>query len=216
MQQAVRAEPLSYLLYTPAGFQPGDHLPLILFLHGSGERGTDLKLVKLWGLPKLIDQRDDFPFIVLSPQCPDDTRWTEIEAHVMALLDQVVAQTGADRSRLYLTGFSMGGQGAWSLGAHYADQFAALVPVAGRMPPDFQQSLDQLAAMPTWVFHGSEDKAVPASESEIAVEALRDINPNVRLTIYAGQGHVEGCDLAYADETLSTWLLSHRLNISPS
>jgi predicted peptidase len=120
---------MDYLLSLPKGYDKQDSWPLVLFLHGAGERGDDLELVKKHGPPKLIGEGKDFPFIVVSPQCPKDVWWEPIE--LSALLDQVIKTHKVDQDRIYVTGLSMGGFGTWRLAAFTPDRFAAIAPICG-------------------------------------------------------------------------------------
>ncbi|MCX5638501.1 MAG: alpha/beta hydrolase-fold protein, partial [Planctomycetota bacterium] len=114
-----------YLLFLPEGYgQKKQHWPMILFLHGAGERGSDLNLVKKHGPPKIVEGQKDFPFIVVSPQCPAGDWWTDKNEVLINLLDDVVARYDVDAERIYLTGLSMGGFGTWTLASAYPDRFA--------------------------------------------------------------------------------------------
>jgi predicted peptidase len=113
---------LQYLLYTPKDDQGSEHKwPIVLFLHGMGERGADLELLKLHGIPKIIEGGMDFPFLVVSPQCPEDTIWANELDALHALLENIIKNYPIDTSRIYLTGLSMGGNGSWHLAAVYPD-----------------------------------------------------------------------------------------------
>src|SRR4030066_1336392 len=119
-----------YLLFLPEGYEnKQQRWPMILFLHGAGERGNDLNLVKKHGLPKIIEQQKDFPFIVVSPQCPQGQWWTEKVEVLINLLDEIVNRYNVDTERIYLTGLSMGGYGTWTLAAAYPERFAAIAPI---------------------------------------------------------------------------------------
>ena len=126
---------MDYLLYLPPEYGETDEdVPLMLFLHGMGERGDDLEKVKKHGPPKLIDAGKDFPFIVVSPQCPRWSWWpTEVKA-LDALLDKICEEYRVDEGRVYLTGLSMGGYGTWALAEHSPDRFAAIAPICGGHP----------------------------------------------------------------------------------
>jgi predicted peptidase len=207
MQKAYFSGSLKYLLHTPSDYDGKTKLPLILFLHGSGERGDDTEQIKKWGLPKELDSRPDFPFIVLSPQCPAEKRWIDLEKEVMALLEEVVGKYSVDRARIYLTGFSMGGQGAWYFAVQHPNTWAAVTPVAGRIPDeqDFLKRLCVLKSKPVWVFHGADDEAVPLSGSQVPVEALRDCGGEVRFTVYPDLGHGATADETYRNDNLYAW-----------
>ncbi|MBI3469587.1 MAG: prolyl oligopeptidase family serine peptidase, partial [Planctomycetes bacterium] len=143
---------LNYLLYLPEGYGKGDKAwPLLLFLHGAGESGNDLKQVKRHGPPKLVETGNELSFIVVSPQSPG--RGWDVQA-LNALLDDVVAKHKVDQNRIYVTGLSMGGFGTWSLAAAYPERFAAIVPICGGGDP---ASAKRLKDLPIWVFHGAKD-----------------------------------------------------------
>lgn len=212
MQTAHESDTLNYLLYLPPNHPSGELLPLVLFLHGSGERGDDLELVKKYGLARELEYRDDFPFIGLSPQCPDDVRWMDITADIMTLLNEMIDRYPVDRRRIYLTGFSMGGQGAWVLAVEHPNVFAAVAGVSGRIPPadpDFLERLCRLKDVPVWVIHGEADDRVPAENARILAQALNECGGSARLTLYPNLGHGPTCDAFYSDPTFYTWLLSH-------
>lgn len=206
----VKRTPLDYLLYLPANYDPASETryPLILFLHGSGERGSDLNLVRKIGLTKKLEKGADFPFIVLAPQCPAGSTWVfELDA-LNVLLNQIVWFYKVDPKRLYLTGLSLGGNGTWYMAARYAERFAAIAPVCGRgigrsvMPP--------LQHTPIWAFHGALDDVVPVTESEQMVKDLQEIGADVRLTIYPDANH-DSWTRAYDEAELYEWFLSHKL-----
>jgi predicted peptidase len=204
---------LSYLLYLPDDYDidAAKHWPLILFLHGSGERGTDVELVRKVGLPKRIDERPDFPCIVLSPQCPLDVRWPEQSDNVIALLDTVLSDLRVDHNRIYLNGLSMGGQGSWYLGALYPERFAAVLPICGRIPEveGFPERVCALKDTPVWVFHGAKDDRVPVEHSERMAQILQDCGGNVQLTIFPDGDHF--CwGRIYEDQAVWDWLLEQK------
>ncbi len=128
-QRAVQSEGLNYLLFLPRDYlHEPKNWPLILYLHGKGERGDrvgELERLKASGLPKPVEQRADFPFIVLSPQCPSHTEWDGELDNLNALLTKILTTYAVDPHRLYLTGISMGGHGAWALASRYPERFAA-------------------------------------------------------------------------------------------
>jgi predicted peptidase len=201
-----RTVPSRYLLYLPKDYdkRSKERWPLILFLHGSGERGDDLDKVKTHGPPKLIAQGQEMPFIVVSPQCPERGRW---EPEVLsALLDSVTKKYKVDKDRIYLTGLSMGGFGTWALATAEPDRFAAIAPICGGGNP---QLASRLKDVPTWVFHGGKDPTVPIKESEDMVAALKAAGGDVKFTVYPEAGH-DSWTQAYNDPELYKWFLSHR------
>lgn len=201
-----RTESLSYLLHLPSDYAKSrrKRWPLLLFLHGSGERGSDIKKVKVHGPPKLIEQGKDFPFIVVSPQCPDG-RWWDVDV-LSALLDSVSKTHRVDKDRIYCTGLSMGGFGTWSLAQAFPDRFAAIAPICGGGDPKQVASLGQL---PIWVFHGGKDPVVSVERANDMVNALKAIGSNVKLTVYPEAGH-DSWTVTYDNPELYDWLLAQK------
>jgi predicted peptidase len=197
---------LQYLLYLPEDYAKKDSWPLVLFLHGAGERGGDLELIKKHGPPKLIENGMSFPFVVVSPQCPEDKWWEPVA--LTALLDEIVEKYKIDQDRIYLTGLSMGGFGAWSLAAYTPKRFAALVPICGGGEPVAAKYLPHVNT-PTWVFHGAKDPVVPLSRSEAMVDALKQAGGNVKFTVYPNAGH-DAWTETYANPKLYEWLLEQK------
>lgn len=198
----------NYLLYLPKDYEDSDkEFPLVLFLHGMGERGTDIEKVKTHGLPKLINEGKEFPFIVVSPQCPDEYFWND--DLLLALLDEVEENYRVDKNRIYVTGLSMGGHGTWTLALAQPDRFAAIAPVCGwSHPVEFQK----IANKPIWIFHGAKDVVVPVSASEQMLEKLKSCGgSDVKLTIYPEANHDSWTE-TYNNEELYNWLLEHSLD----
>jgi predicted peptidase len=204
---------LGYLLYLPDGYgqDPTKKWPLILFLHGSEERGEDPEIVSRQALPKLLEEELDLPAVVLSPQCRSGVRWSDMMQELVALLDHVLSTHAVDERRVYLTGISMGGYGAWELAVRNPQRFAAVVPVAGGYDPKgglTSAAICFLKDVPVWVFHGQRDRNVPYSESTHAVEALQSCGGNVRLTLYPDADHARSWEQAYLDPQLYEWLFA--------
>jgi len=204
---------VGYLLYLPRGYGQDrpDGWPLILFLHGSDERGDDPQALRRNGLPQALDQGLELPALVLSPQCPLGIRWWQWTEALGALLDQIESEYPVDTGRVYLTGFSMGAYGAWALALRSPERFAAMVPVSGGC--DFRddsipEDICNLKDLPVWVLHGAQDAIVAPRESENAVNALRACGGDVQFTLYPDADHVKACELAYADRALYDWLFS--------
>lgn len=205
---------LSYLLYLPAGYEeePEKSWPLMLFLHGAGERGDDLARVTVHGPPKLVREGREFGFILVSPQCPAGKTWDD--ETVLALLDEVMEEHRVDEKRVYLTGLSMGGYGTWSLGTKHPERFAAIAPICGGgsilpllLPEPGKQ--EALRNLPIWAFHGAKDEVVPVPESERMTGALRRIGNEPKLTIYPEAGHDSWTE-AYNDPKLFEWFLRQK------
>jgi len=197
----------NYLLFLPESYgQEKKNWPLILFLHGAGERGSDIEKVKVHGPPKIVQTKKDFPFIVVSPQCPEDEWWTDKTEMLINLLDDIVARYDVDTERIYLTGLSMGGYGSWALASKYPDRFAAVVPICGGGDPILARTLKDV---PIWAFHGAKDSVVPVEESKRLVEAVNARGGNAKLTIYPDANHDSWTE-TYNNPKLYDWLLEHR------
>jgi predicted peptidase len=196
---------MKYLLYLPADYDKKESWPLMLFLHGAGERGDNLDAVKIHGPPKLIAAGKQFPFIVVSPQCPKD-KWWDLK-DLKALLDEIEKKYKVDKNRIYLTGLSMGGFGTWAWAAEEPRRFAAIVPICGGGDPE---KAALYAHLPIWVFHGGKDPVVKIEQSEKMVEALKKSGSNVKFTVYPDAGHDSWTE-AYNDPKLYEWLLDQKL-----
>lgn len=203
---------LRYLVYVPKDYQHSDReWPVVLFLHGMGERGADLELVKRHGIPKLIEEGTDFPFIALSPQCPEHTVWpNELDA-LHALVEHIIREYRVDTTRVYVTGLSMGGFGTWHLAAIYPRMFAAIVPICGGTMPHvgFPERIRVLKDVPVWAFHGAQDDTVPLHMSQELVDVLKDHHGNVKLTVYPDAEH-DSWTRTYANPDLYEWLLQQK------
>lgn len=203
---------LEYLLTLPEGYEsdPEKKWPLLVFLHGAGERGNDLAKVAVHGPPKLAAAGRKFPFVLVSPQCPADEWWTE--QPVLALIDELEETYRLDSSRLYLTGLSMGGYGTWHFATLAANRFAAVAPICGGGVP---YKMRWIPHLPVWAFHGAKDSVVPLDESSRLVEALKKHgNERAKLTVYPEAAHDSWTE-AYANPELYEWFLSHSLAAQP-
>ena len=199
---------MEYLLFLPESYaqSTNEEFPLILFLHGAGERGSDLDSVKRHGIPKIVETNPDFPFIAVSPQCPEDSWWTSELHTINGLIEEVVEKYQVDTSRIYLTGLSMGGFGTWSLASMYPERFAAIAPVCGG--GEVRQILRSLVEMPIWTFHGQKDDVIPFSRSEEIVTALKKHGSSIKFTIYPEAGH-DSWTKTYDNPELYKWFLKH-------
>jgi len=200
---------LRYLLFLPREYeareQRGEKWPLILFLHGAGERGDDLELVKIHGIPRIVESQPDFPFVAVSPQCPDGTMWWHHNLTLKGLLDEVMANYAVDPHRVYLTGLSMGGYGTWSLAMEFPELFAAIAPICGGGMPEW---VVMLKDVPVWAFHGAEDPLVPLEQGQRMVDALRACSGDVRFTVYPGVEH-DSWTQTYENPELYKWFHQH-------
>ncbi|MBZ0317447.1 MAG: dienelactone hydrolase family protein [Anaerolineae bacterium] len=205
VQEVTTRVTLYSLLHLPPTINDGSPHPLLLFLHGSGERGTDITLVKKYGPPKIVETQPDFPFILVSPQCPADDQWVFHSADLRSLLDEVCQRYPVDPARIYGTGLSMGGTGIWFMAAHYPDYFAAIAPVCG---DGHLQLTQRLTRTPIWAFHGELDDVVLPERSQLLVGATKYLGGDAQLTLYPDLKH-NSWDRTYANPDLYTWFLQH-------
>lgn len=204
----------NYLLFLPEGYNAkGDKKwPLMIFLHGAGERGTNLNMVAVHGPPKLVKSKKDFPFILVSPQCPSGSTWTEDV--VIGLLEDVIAKHKVDTNRVYLTGLSMGGFGTWTIGLRNPERFAAIAPICGGgerigVLLSGGKKRAMLKTLGIWAFHGAKDPVVPLAESEKMVDAVKRAGcTDVKLTVYPEAQHDSWTE-AYNTPELYDWFLKH-------
>ena len=195
---------LNYLLSLPTDYgRSRKSWPLVLFLHGAGESGSDLEKVKVHGPPKLVDAKGPFPFILVSPQSPGRGWNSDV---LNALLDTLIKQYRVDRDRVYLTGLSMGGYGTWALAAAHPEKFAAIAPICGG---GNTSDAKKLAQLPIWVFHGAKDTTVSIQRSEEMVEAIKAAGGNPKFTVYPEAGH-DSWTATYYDPEFYRWLLAQK------
>jgi len=194
---------LNYLLYLPEGYESSTRQwPLVLFLHGAAETGENIEKLRNAGLPKVLEKKHDFPFVVVSPQ----SRRGGWNADALnALLDEVMTQYKIDPERVYVTGLSMGGFGTWELGCTYPERFAAIAPICGGGSPSRAKELKNVAV---WAFHGAKDRVVPVARTEAMINALKEAGCQPKLTIYPEAGHDSWTE-TYNNPELYTWFLEH-------
>lgn len=219
-----------YVIWVPPGYDSTQKWPVVLFLHGAGERGDDGWRPTAIGPGAEIRWSPDLvPAIVVFPQAPTDTRWLGHEADLaMRALEETTEELNGDPQRIYLTGLSMGGYGTWHLALAHPERFAAVVPVCGGIvKPETAQSVrtsplvadqsdpygfaaNRLRHIPVWIFHGADDGIIPPSESRRMFAELRDAGADVRYTEYEGVGH-DSWVRAYGDREMWSWLFErHR------
>jgi len=217
-----------YQVYVPANYAANRSWPVILFLHGAGERGSDGLLQTSGGLgPAIRNDPSRFPAIVIFPQVPKDSQWVGAPADAaMTALRQTMSEFHSDSDRVYLTGLSMGGHGTWYIAYRQPDLFAAIAPICGWVieingfrgsvpivPPDSGPPLPSLARrlrhVPIWVFHGEMDGTVPVVGSREPVAALKEAGANARYTEYLGLGH-NTWDATYGSKEFVDWLFAQR------
>ncbi len=200
------AYPFDYLQCLPAGYATDrrKRWPLLVFLHGMGERGPDLTAVKRHGLPRLVEEGRKFPFILVSPQCPADSWWNA--AAIDAFVGKIASQLRVDPDRVYLTGLSMGGYGTWATACFNPARYAAIVPICGGGEV---RHASHLRHVPVWAFHGAQDKVVRPPRSRTMVKAVRTAGGDAKLTLFPEAEH-NSWDPAYATPGLFDWLLAQR------
>jgi predicted peptidase len=209
---------LNYLLFLPQsyGHEPDKKWPLLVFLHGSREVGRDVNRVKRAILPQMVEENPEFPFIVVSPQAPSQVNgWYPSLKAIEAMLDEVQATHAVDPDRVYLTGLSMGGYGAWALAMDNPDRFAAIAPVVSGYYYNAKQ-LCELKDKPIWVFGAKRDRNVPVRESERVVKALKDCGGDPKFTVFENANHDQGWELAYTTTEVFEWLLEQRRGVAPA
>lgn len=222
---------LPYWLYLPqapeeeAKETEATKLPLVIFLHGMGERGNgNLDKVLIHGPPKLVRGGKHFPFVLIAPQCPDDgplrvrdpeKRGTEFwwNAKTAARVKQIIAFEqkrlgNIDPDRIYVTGLSMGGFGSYQLVHSYPDLFAAAAPICGHGNRFIKQPA-KMSKVPFWAFHGDKDGAVKLADQQQTVDTLKAAGVDIKFTVYKGVGH-DSWTRTYNNPELYTWLLSKR------
>ena len=202
---------LNYLLFMPRDTSAvvAGKFPLIVTLHGIGERGSELRRVKGEGLPKILDGYNSFPFIVVSPQCPSTTEWyynDGVQALVNRLIDSAIARYPVDTNRIYLTGLSMGGIGTLDLAIRYPLRFAAIIPIAFRIEQGW--NVCELTSIPMWAFHGALDPVIPLSNAQSVISALIMCGGNPTFTIYPDLYH-DSWTRTYNNPAIYDWLLTH-------
>lgn len=202
----------NYLLYLPDEYKKNLHdpWPLIVNLHGTSSRGDDLEKVKESGLPRLIETGKDFPFIIVSPQCPDKKTWAT-DDWFPPFLEELKSKYRIDLDRIYLTGVSLGGEGVWYLAIKYPETFAAIAPVCGLTTAlNLPVKARRIRHIPAWVFHGAKDLLVPVRESETMVASLREYEGDVTFEVFPEAGHAPFTNEVYGEQFLYDWFLSHK------
>lgn len=215
-----------FQVYLPEEYRPDDNKrwPIILFLHGRGERGAEGMWQTQIGLPQAVrDHPERWPFIIVMPQCAQFAYWTDpaMLTMAMATLDQETAEFHADPQRTYLTGLSLGGYGAWELARNYSRRWAAIAIASGSIfwsyaPERWRQSITlpgeyarAVGRAPVWLFHGADDPIVPPRGDELLLSAFKANGGHIRLWLYQGLKH-DSWTRAYNEPDLPRWLLEHR------
>jgi predicted peptidase len=205
--EKIYAQKINYLLYFPENYKKDTTVkwPLIVFLHGGGERGTNLNKVKATGPLRYIATGKKLPFVILSPQIRPEQYWDpEV---VIGLLNEIIKTYRIDTERIYLTGLSIGGLGTWETSIKYPEKFAAIAPVSGWGDP---KQLWKISHTPVWIFHGAKDQVVPVIASTVMADTLKKYG-NVKLTVYPKGQHGNWAE-TYNNEELYKWFLEHKIN----
>ena len=215
---------LRYRLLKPLDFDPTEKYPLVIFLHGAGERGDDNVAQLKHGMKDFCDpsRREKYRCYVLAPQCPKNARWADIdwskkEMHIPAetsdsmklvfeVVDRMVADAAIDKNRIYVTGLSMGGYGTWDCLYRRPDFFAAALPICGGVSTEVAESIKHV---PVWCFHGADDKVVTVDYSRDMIASLKAAGGTPKYTEYPGVGH-DSWSTTYANPQIYEWLFSQR------
>lgn len=201
----MESTPLNYILTCPEDIKPGEKLPLIVFLHGAGERGDDIKLVQVYCVPKLFTKNTSHKGIrayTLSPQCPHNTTWIDYKKELISLIDFIITSNQIDEERVSLCGISMGGFGTWEMAMTYPSRFYKIAPLCGGGMNWRAWALN----MPIRVYHGKRDDIVPICQSEAMVNSIKVQGGNVEFFVYDDLSH--NCwDRAFEDTDLIEWLV---------
>lgn len=195
-----------YQLYLPKNYATTKQIfPLVIYLHGGSQKGTDLTKLNLYGLPKLVNQGRNFPFIIAAPQCPDGKFWST-DNWFDSLYTDLTSRYRIDKKRVYLTGISMGSYGTWQTAVAHPNTFAAIMPLCGGC--DDSTQICKINRVPIWTFHGTADDLVGIDETARLVKRLNQCRGNVRFTRLQNEGH--GIQYLYENPKLYLWLLRQR------
>jgi predicted peptidase len=200
---------LGYILYLPAEYENTDcSFPLVLFLHGAGERGDDLEKIKIHGIPRLISEGRTFPFICIAPQCPEGGYWDRPEyvSTLISLVKEMEKEHRVDSNRIYCTGLSMGGLGTLAMAIREPKLFSAIIPVCGGAD---MENIHKLSELPIWLFHGDRDDVIPLDNSIAIYQDLRLVNEHIFLTVYGDVYHDSWTETYENDDTYD-WLLKYK------
>lgn len=208
---ALKKVKYNYLLHLPDdyGKDPNKKWPIIFYLHGRHASGKNLESLERYGLPYYLEKGKKIDFIVVSPQCPWNKNWAT-EDWFNPVYDEVAGKLQVDDSRVYLIGMSMGGFGTWALANRMPDRFAAISPMCGGADVKWANNLSKI---PTWVFHGTADRQIPISRSEVMVKAMEKLKADVKYSRLVNQGH--DISKQFNNDELYAWLLQHSLQKMP-
>ena len=215
---------LKYRLLKPANYNVNRKYPLVIFLHGAGERGDDNKVQLVHGMKEFLDpeRRKNMACYVVAPQCPTGKKWVEVDwsaasskmpeqpsdslGLTIKLVQSMIETAAVDPNRIYITGLSMGGYGTWDAVARYPDMFAAAAPICGGGDPETAPRFTHIAL---WAFHGDQDQAVKVERSRQMIEALKEAGGEPKYTEYPGVGH-DSWTATYKNQEFHDWLFAQR------
>ena len=213
---------LPYRFMKPEGCDAARKYPLVVFLHGAGERGTDNEKQLVHGVRPFVENRDKYPCFLIAPQCPDGQKWVEVDwsadTHTqpkepgevgrltLGLIETAIKELPVDSKRVYLTGLSMGGYGAWDLAARRPNLFAAIAPVCGGAD---EATAPKIKDLPVWAFHGAKDTVVKPARSRNMIAALEKAGGKPKYTEYPDVAH-NSWDPAYKDPEFYRWLFAQK------
>jgi predicted peptidase len=215
---------LPFRLLKPLNYNPKEKYPLVVFLHGAGERGDDNDKQLVHGVPEFLtpETRKDYPCFLIAPQCPDGKKWVEVdwgaESHeqpkepsepmrlTLGLIDQMRKDYPIDAKRIYVTGLSMGGYGTWDVIARKPDLFAAAVPICGGAD---ETTATKIVKISIWAFHGAQDPAVRVTRTRHMIAALKKGGGEPKYTEYPDEGHASWVP-AYKDAAMMKWLFAQK------
>ena len=205
---------LPYILTAPEDWDPAaEQLPMIVFLHGAGERGTDPEPLRLfYGIPRLFGEQPSYHglrVITLSPQCPEEYIWHHLTLPLRELIETVAEECCVDRDRITITGCSMGGFGTWEMICTYPELFAAAAPICGG---GLTWRAGALKNLPLRVFHGGADSVVPLVYSQLMTDAVNKAGGNAELTVFPGVDH-DSWIPAYRDTDVIDWLVTQQRSV---
>lgn len=195
---------MNYFVAFPKEYE---ELPLIVYLHGAGERGKNIEHLYRHGIPKLLKEGKEYPAIILCPQCPEMYVWDNVVADLKGIIDSVVNECGVKNDRIAITGSSMGGFGTWMMGKTYPTFFSGIAPVAGG---GMSWRTSKLVSTPVFAVHGTVDGAVPIVYSQLMVDGVNGYGGKATLLKLDDMGHNDGIDYAYRNTELIDWLIKQR------
>lgn len=196
-----------YVQYLPKDYDESKEYPLVIFLHGAGERGDDLDVAMRHGYMKYVrEEGKEYPFVFIAPQCPKDKYWGCYTESLIAFIEEKIEELAVDKKRVYLTGLSMGGTGTWMLAMACPEKFAAIAPVCGSGIYWYGEAVKDI---PIMIYHGDCDTTVPIMESVNMLTSVNRLGGNAQLEICYGVGH-DAWENAYNGDKLLNWMLAQK------